>query len=407
MNQEIITSIKKKFSELYGDSKGAKIYFAPGRVNLIGEHVDYLGGHVFPCALTIGTYIMVKPRQDNKIRFYSVNIKPSRLYEDSLDTLYGCDTPEKNYIKISGWTAYCKGVLWAFNKIRKLKADHGFDAVVGGDIPAGSGLSSSASLEVLTGFMIRDMFGWGDVVSNVDLAKLGKYSENNFNGVNCGIMDQFASAMGRKDCAIFLNTGSLEFAYAPIKLNGAKIVVTNTNKPHSLADSKYNERRKQAEDAFADIKTVRPDLENLCDLSLEDFYQYGAAIKDPIGWKRAKHAVSENSRTVKAVDVLKQGKIYEFGDLMNTAGESIRFDYEATCYEQDVLVDASRLQPGVIGVRMTGGGWGGCIVAIVKDEFIDDYKKNVEAIYTKKTQYKPTFYVVSVGDGPSIVEVVE
>ena len=248
------------------------------------------------------------------------------------------------------------------------------------------------------------MFNW-TTITNIDLAKIGKYSENNFNGVNCGIMDQFASAMGKKDCAIFLDTSSLEFVYAPIKLNGAKIVVTNTNKPHSLADSKYNERRAQAEEAFKDLKTVKPELENLCDLQLEDFYQLGTAIKNPTCWRRAKHAISENERTLKAVEVLKQGKIDNFGDLMNEAGASIRYDYEATCHEQDVLVDASRVQNGVIGVRMTGGGWGGCIVALVKDEFIDSYKQNVAKIYCERTQYKPSFYVVSVGDGPSVVKV--
>lgn len=407
MNKEIVDSIKEKFRALFGDSKGGKIFFAPGRVNLIGEHVDYLGGHVFPCALTIGTYALVKPRSDGKIRFHSVNIKPERVYEDSLENVYSKDIPDRTYVKSSGWTAYPKGVIWAFKKTKGLEGDRGFDAVVGGDIPSGSGLSSSASLEVLTGMVLRDLYGW-KTITNIDLAKIGKYSENNFNGVNCGIMDQFASAMGKKDCAIFLDTGSLEFAYAPIKLNGAKIVVTNTNRPHSLTDSKYNERRKQAEEAFDAIKKVRPNLKNLCDLSLEDFYQIGdAAVKNPVDWRRAKHAVSENQRTIKAVEVLKQGKIYDFGDLMNAAGDSIRFDYEATCEEQDVLVDASRLQNGVIGVRMTGGGWGGCIVAIVKDEFISDYQKNVEAIYSSKTKYKPSFYVVSIGDGPSLVEEVK
>lgn len=404
MNQEIVDSITKKFEELYGDTTGAKIYFAPGRVNLIGEHVDYLGGHVFPCALTIGTYMIVKPRTDSAIRFFSINIKPERKYEDKLENIFSHENPDKQYVKALGWTAYPKGVIWAFNKARKLRATHGFDAVVGGDIPAGSGLSSSASLEVLMGYVLRDMFNW-TTITNIDLAKIGKYSENNFNGVNCGIMDQFASAMGKKDCAIFLDTSSLEFVYAPIKLNGAKIVVTNTNKPHSLADSKYNERRAQAEEAFKDLKTVKPELENLCDLQLEDFYQLGTAIKNPTCWRRAKHAISENERTLKAVEVLKQGKIDNFGDLMNEAGASIRYDYEATCHEQDVLVDASRVQNGVIGVRMTGGGWGGCIVALVKDEFIDSYKQNVAKIYSERTQYKPSFYVVSVGDGPSVVKV--
>lgn len=403
MNKDIIDSITRKFEELYGDTKGAKIFFAPGRVNLIGEHVDYLGGHVFPCALTIGTYMIVKKRTDRTIRFFSID-RPKNIFEDTLDDIYSRDTVTQEYVKMSGWSAYPKGVIWAFDKARKLKADVGFDAVVGGDIPAGSGLSSSASLEVLMGYVLRDLYDF-KTITNIDIAKLGKYSENNFNGVNCGIMDQFASAMGKKDCAIFLDTGTLQFQYAPIRLSGAQIVVTNTNKPHSLADSKYNERRAQAEKAFEELKTIRPNLQNLCSMDLEDFYQFGGnVITDATCLRRAKHAISENERTLKAVEVLKQGKLYRFGDLMNEAGDSIRYDFEATCYEQDVLVDASRRQNGVIGVRMTGGGWGGCIVAIVKNDFIEEYKKNVEEIYTKNTNYKPSFYVVSIGDGPSLVE---
>lgn len=403
MNNAIIESITKKFEELFGDTKGANIYFAPGRVNLIGEHVDYLGGHVFPCALTIGTYMIIKKREDKNINFFSID-RPKNVFKDNLDNIYSRETPSDEYVKASGWSAYTKGIIWAFNKARKLKADVGFDAVVGGDIPAGSGLSSSASLEVLMGYALKDLYDF-NTITNIDLAKLGKYSENNFNGVNCGIMDQFASAMGKKDCAIFLDTSSLEFQYAPIRLSGAQIVVTNTNRPHSLADSKYNERRAQAEKAFDEIKTIRPNLQNLCSMDLEDFYQVGGnVISDATCLRRAKHAISENERTLKAVEVLKQGKLFRFGDLMNEAGASIRYDYEATCYEQDVLVDASRQQNGVIGVRMTGGGWGGCIVAIVKNDFIEEYKKNVEAIYTKKTDYKPSFYVVSIGDGPCLVQ---
>lgn len=403
MNNAIIESITKKFEELFGDTKEANIYFAPGRVNLIGEHVDYLGGHVFPCALTIGTYMIIKKREDKNINFFSID-RPKNVFKDNLDNIYSRETPSDEYVKASGWSAYTKGIIWAFNKARKLKADVGFDAVVGGDIPAGSGLSSSASLEVLMGYALKDLYDF-KTITNIDLAKLGKYSENNFNGVNCGIMDQFASAMGKKDCAIFLDTSSLEFQYAPIRLSGAQIVVTNTNKPHSLADSKYNERRAQAEKAFEEIKTIRPNLQNLCSMDLEDFYQVGGSVvSDATCLRRAKHAISENERTLKAVEVLKQGKLYRFGDLMNEAGASIRYDYEATCYEQDVLVDASRQQNGVIGVRMTGGGWGGCIVAIVKNDFIEEYKKNVEAIYTEKTDYKPSFYVVSIGDGPCLVQ---
>ena len=233
----MVKNMKKKileaFEKVYGDAAGAKVYFAPGRVNMIGEHTDYNGGHVFPCALTIGTYAAVKKRADRKLRFYSMNFAKVGVLESSLDDL----SPSEE----AGWTNYPKGVMWAFAG-RGMKMDVGLDMVIYGNIPNGSGLSSSASLEVLTGFALRDQFGFD--VSNVDLALIGQYSENNFNGMNCGIMDQFASAMGKKDHAIFLNTADLSYEYAPLVLDGAKIIVTNSKVKHSLVDSAYNNRRR-------------------------------------------------------------------------------------------------------------------------------------------------------------------
>ena len=240
---EMKEKVLKKFAEVFGDTEGVKSYFAPGRVNLIGEHTDYNGGHVFPCALTIGTYGAARKREDRKLRFFSMNFEHLGVIESSLDNL----TPEKK----ADWTNYPKGVMWAFEK-RDMKIPYGMDLVLCGNIPNGSGLSSSASLEVLTGFILRDMFGFD--VTNQDLALIGQYSENNFNGVNCGIMDQFAIAMGKKDHAIFLDTADLSYEYAPIHLEGAKIVIACSNKKRGLGDSKYNERRSECETALAELQ---------------------------------------------------------------------------------------------------------------------------------------------------------
>ncbi len=381
-------TVLKKFEELYGDADGAGVYFAPGRVNMIGEHTDYNGGHVFPCALTIGTYAAVKKRADRKLRFYSMNFDKMGVVESSLDDLTLSDK--------AGWTNYPKGVMWAFEK-RGMKMDCGLDVVLNGNIPNGSGLSSSASLEVLTGFYLRDLFGFE--VTNVELALIGQYSENNFNGMNCGIMDQFASAMGKKDNAIFLDTADLSYQYAPLVLDGAKIIVTNSNVKHSLVNSGYNTRRKESEQALADLQKVIK-IETLGDLTEEEFEANKSAISDAVCAKRAKHAVYENRRTIRAVEALKNNNLKEFGELMNASHVSLRDDYEVSCEEIDVLVEEAWKVDGVIGSRITGGGFGGCTVNIVKDEAVETFKEKVGAAYKERVGKNADFYVVEIGDGP-------
>lgn len=382
-------TLLQKFEELYGDAGGAAVYFAPGRVNMIGEHTDYNGGHVFPCALTIGTYAAVKKREDRKLRFFSMNFDRLGVIESSLDDL----TPSDK----AGWTNYPKGVMWAFAE-RGMKMDSGLDIVLNGNIPNGSGLSSSASLEVLTGFLLRDLYGFD--VTNVDLALIGQYSENNFNGMNCGIMDQFASAMGKKDNAIFLDTADLSYQYAPLVLDGAKIIVTNSNVKHSLVNSAYNERRSECEKALEELKTA-VDIKGLGDLSEEQFEANKDAIKDEVRKKRAKHAVYENQRTIRAVEALKANDLTEFGKLMNASHVSLRDDYAVSCDEIDVLVEEAWKVDGVIGSRITGGGFGGCTVSIVKDEAVEIFKEKVGAAYQERVGKTADFYVVEIGDGPS------
>ncbi len=377
-----------KFAEVFGDTKEAKVYFAPGRVNLIGEHTDYNGGHVFPCALTIGTYGVARKREDNKLRFYSMNFEQLGIIESSLDDL-------KPY-KEADWTNYPKGVMWAFGE-KGMKVPSGMDILLNGNIPNGSGLSSSASVEVLTGHILRDLFGFE--VSNQELALIGQFSENKFNGVNCGIMDQFAIAMGKKDNAIFLDTANLEFTYAPIMLEGAKIVISCSNKKRGLGDSKYNERRQECEDALAALQTVL-DIKSLGELDEETFEKNAAVIGDEVKIRRARHAVYENQRTVKAVEALNANNVELFGKLMNASHDSLRDDYEVTGIELDTLVDEARKVDGVIGSRMTGAGFGGCTVSLVKDEAIDEFIEQVGKNYKEKIGYAADFYVVSVGDGP-------
>ena len=380
-----------KFGEVFGDTTGVKTYFAPGRVNLIGEHTDYNGGHVFPCALTIGTYGAARQRADRKLRFYSMNFEHLGVLESSLDGL----KPEKE----ADWTNYPKGVMWAFEK-RGFEIPYGMDLLLFGNIPNGSGLSSSASVEVLTGFVLRDMFGFD--VTNQDLALIGQYSENNFNGVNCGSMDQFAIAMGKKDHAIFLDTADLSFEYAPIQLEGAKIVIACSNKKRGLGDSKYNERRSECETALAELQEV-VGIKSLGDLTEEQFEQYQTVVKDEVRRKRARHAVYENQRTIKAVAALKANDIEQFGQLMNASHVSLRDDYEVTGIELDTLVEEAWKIDGVIGSRMTGAGFGGCTVSIVKTDAIDSFIEKVGAEYLKKIGYAADFYVVEIGDGPSVI----
>ena len=378
----------KTFEELYGEAQGVNVYFAPGRVNLIGEHTDYNGGHVFPCALTIGTYAAVRKRPDRKLVFYSMNFEEMGVIESSLDDL----TPSKD----ANWTDYPKGVMWAFEE-RGMTMDCGLDLVLYGNIPNGSGLSSSASLEVLTGYFLKDLYGFD--VTNIELAQIGQYAENNFVNMNCGIMDQFASAMGKKDHAIFLDTADLSYEYAPLKLDGAKIVVANSNVKHSLVNSEYNARRNECEEALEELQTVI-DIKGLGDLSEEQFEENKSAIQDEVRVRRAKHAVYENRRTIRAVEALKNNDLKLFGELMNASHVSLRDDYEVSCEEIDVLVEAAWKIDGVIGSRITGGGFGGCTVSIVRDEAVNTFKEKVGAVYKLRTGKTADFYVVEIGDGP-------
>lgn len=377
-----------KFAELFGDADGVKVYFAPGRVNLIGEHTDYNGGHVFPCALTIGTYAAARKRADKKLRFYSTNFEEIGVIESDVEDLKAS--------KEAGWTNYPKGVMWAFS-LRGMQMENGLDMVIYGNIPNGSGLSSSASLEVLTGYLLRDLYGFS--VTNVELAQIGQYSENNFNGCNCGIMDQFASAMGKKDNAIFLNTADLSYEYAPLALEGAKIIVTNSKVKHSLVDSKYNERRSECEQALKELQTV-VNIDGLGDLTEEQFEADKSVIADDVRRKRAKHAVYENQRTLRAVEALKNHELALFGKLMNESHISLRDDYEVSCEEIDVLVEEAWKVEGVIGSRITGGGFGGCTVSLVKDEAVAEFQEKVSAAYKERFGIQADFYVVEIGDGP-------
>ena len=376
-----------KFEEKFGNGGDIRSYFSPGRVNLIGEHTDYNGGHVFPCALTIGTYFIARKRTDRLLRFYSENFADLGIIEGSLDNLVWTEEAD--------WTNYPMGVIWAFGE-KGYEISNGFDILLCGNIPNGSGLSSSASVEVGIGVLLCDMCGLD--IDMVEVALIGQYSENKFNKVNCGIMDQFVIAMGKKDRAIFLDTSNLNYEYAPIVLDNAKIVIACSNKKRGLGDSKYNERRSECEEALEELKKVVY-INDIGELSEEQFVEYKSAIASPIRQSRAKHAVYENQRTIKAVKALEDGNLLEFGKLMIASHESLRDDYEVTGIELDTLVDAALKQPGVIGSRMTGAGFGGCTVSIVKNDCIDMFIKNVGEEYLSKIGYAADFYVVEVGEG--------
>ena len=383
----MVKRLMETFEKLYGGEGEIRTFFSPGRVNLIGEHTDYNGGHVFPCALTLGTYGIARKREDRKLRFYSENFKSLGVIETSLDDLVPSPAAK--------WTNYPKGVIWAFDK-KEYTIPQGMDVLVYGTIPNGSGLSSSASLEVLVGVMLKELFGID--ISMEEIALIGQYSENNYNGCNCGIMDQFAVAMGKKDCAIFLDTNTLKYEYASVKLEDAKIVITNSKVKHSLVDSAYNDRRRESEEALQALQKV-VDIQTLGDLTEEEFETHKDAIQDEICRKRAKHAVYENQRTIRAVKALKENDIIQFGRLMNESHISLRDDYEVSCEEIDILVDLAWQIDGVIGSRITGGGFGGCTVSIVKNDAVDTFIAKVGEGYKEKTGHEAEFYVVEIGDG--------
>ena len=378
--------LEQKFQEVFG-APAEKQFFAPGRVNLIGEHTDYNGGNVFPCAIDKGTYGLVKKRNDRRFRMYSENFADLGVMEFTLDEL----TNDKKH----DWANYPKGVIKMFLEAGQ-KIDSGFDILFSGNIPNGAGLSSSASIEMLTAIVLKDLFHLS--IDPVEMAQLGKKTENLFIGVNSGIMDQFAVAMGKKDHAILLDCNTLKYDYVPVVLKDEVIVIANTNKRRGLADSKYNERRAECDEALAELQTKLP-IKALGELSIEQFEANKDLIKSPIRQKRAKHAVYENQRTLKAQKELSAGNLAEFGKLMNQSHISLRDDYEVTGVELDTLAALAWEQPGVVGSRMTGAGFGGCTVSIVKKDKVDDFIKNVGEAYKNKIGYAADFYIASVSDG--------
>ena len=382
MNKEELLS---GFAKAFGGGGEIRGYFAPGRVNLIGEHIDYNGGHVFPCALNTGNTAVVRQRDDRKLRFFSANYPRLGILEASLDDLVK---------RSESWTNYVKGVIWGLEK-RGMSVTKGFDLYIYGNIP-GSGLSSSAAMEVVVGTMLKDYYGFD--LTPVDIACIGQEAENGFIGMNCGIMDQFASAMGKKGQAIFLDTATLEYQYVPLRLEGCKIVVTNSNKPHSLVSSHYNERRQECEKALSDLQKALP-VSALCQLTPEQFEANKSLIADPLCRMRAKHAVYEEDRTKKAVKALMANDLVTFGRLLNESGDSLRYDYDATCPEIDALVEEARKQEGVYGSRETGGGWGGNTVSIVREDCVEAFRRSVTEAYRERTGLRCSVYELEVGDG--------
>lgn len=374
--------LEHRFEEIYG-KKAEHAFFAPGRVNLIGEHTDYNGGLVFPCALSFGTYLLISKRDDKSTRFDSVNMN----FATTVNANAFVNKPTE-------WIKYPLGVMKEF-------ADRGYDVwgydlLYYGNIPNGAGLSSSASIEVVTAVMLNEMTGAG--LDMVELVRISQKAENVYVGVNCGIMDQFAVGMGKAQNAIALDCASLAYNYVPLDMKGYKLVIANTNKKRGLADSKYNERRSECDEAVAAISTVH-NIEFLCQLTEEEFEQYSPSIKNDTVRRRAKHAVYENQRVVKAIDALKAGKLETFGQLMNASHKSLKEDYEVTGVELDTLAEEGQHLEGVLGSRMTGAGFGGCTVTLVQEDKVDNYIANVGKIYKEKVNLEATFYIADVGEG--------
>lgn len=383
MNQ---LALRSKFNEVF---KKEKLYFfAPGRVNLIGEHTDYNGGHVFPCALSFGTHCVFCKRDDKKVRLYSLNFPEKGIIDADLSTI--------SYDKKQDWANYPLGVIKTLQN-HGYNINQGFELMFWGDIPNGAGLSSSASIELATAVAMNKVFNL--YIPQVELVKFCQEAENKFVGMNCGIMDQFAIGMGKEGCAVLLDCNTLNYEYAPLDLKGVSIVIMNTNKRRELADSKYNERRSECERALKELQRKLP-IKSLGDLSIDEFEKNKELITNLTDRKRAKHAVYENQRTLQAVERLKAGDLKTFGKLMNESHISLRDDYEVTGKELDTLAEAAWQQPGVLGARMTGAGFGGCAIALVQDADVKHFIDNVGKIYREKTGLQADFYIASVG-GPA------
>ncbi len=373
------------FFEKYGDRNNKPVlFFSPGRVNMIGEHTDYNGGYVFPCALNYGTYLHARRMDNNILKFSTLNFN-----EDA-------EVPIKGLFANTGkrWINYPLGVINEFMK--KGISISGLELLYYGDVPNGAGLSSSASIEMVTAVALNDFFNAG--IGGLDLVKMSQKAENEFVGMNCGIMDQFAVGFGKKDHAIFLNCDTLDYENVPLKLDGYSLIITNTNKRRGLTDSKYNERRSECDKAVELLQSYKK-IRNLSQLTADEIPVLEKYIKDPVVRKRARHVISENGRVVEAVEVLKNNNIKRFGELMNLSHDSLKDDYEVTGNELDTLVYEGRKLPGVIGTRMTGAGFGGCTVSIVRKSDSARFMTELAVVYEKKTGLIPEFYQPEIGDG--------
>ena len=387
-----LAQLKEKFTELFGNAGEPKLYFAPGRVNLIGEHTDYNGGHVFPCAITMGTYALVRKRTDNRFRFCSLNYPDQGVLE--------LPVWELDWKREHGWANYPKGMICTLMK-KGVPVICGMDLLYYGDIPKGLGIGSSASLEVVTGLIIRDLMEIKDL-SMIDLALFARLAENEYIGMSSGIMDPFAIAMGKKDHAILLDTSDLSYEYAPLELPHQKIIVTNSQKARLAVDERYQERQAQCQEALHDLQTVIA-IQNLSELTADVFEQVQEMIRRPVCLRRARHAVTENQRTIQAVEALNKGDIREFGQLMNASHLSLKEDFEVSCEELDILVEEAWEIEGVLGSRMMGAGFGGCTISIVENDAVNEFVSRVGSHYKERTGRTAEFYIMETGNGASEV----
>ncbi len=383
--------LREQFKAVFGE-EAEHTFFSPGRINLIGEHTDYNGGHVFPAAITLGTYGAARRRDDNVLRFFSGNFEDKGIIEVPLEDL--------RFDKEHSWANYPKGVLYFLQKSGHTIAS-GMDVYVYGNIPNGSGLSSSSSLELLIGVMAEKLYHL--TLDRLDLVKIGKQTENDFIGVNSGIMDQFAIGMGAEQRAIYLDTNTLSYDLVPLDLKDNVVVIMNTNKRRELADSKYNERRAECEKAVSELQKEL-EIDTLGELDLWTFDAYSYLIKDDNRLKRARHAVLENQRTLQARKALEAGDLASFGRLMNASHVSLEHDYEVTGQELDTLVHTAWEQEGVLGARMTGAGFGGCAIALVNKARVEDFENAVGKRYEEVIGYAPSFYIAEVAGGTRVLD---
>lgn len=385
----MIKQLQKQFKDIFNTyDEEVQCFFAPGRINLIGEHIDYNGGYVFPAAISIGTYALVSEREDQAIHFYSLNMKGKEPIV--------CQLADLSYKKADAWANYPKGIFYYLQKAG-IQLNRGLNIMYYGEIPNGAGLSSSASIEMVTAIALKQLFNLS--LDMKELVLLGKKVENEYIGVNSGIMDQFSVGFGKKDHAILLDCHTLEHHYAPIELDNYKIMIIHTNKRRSLAESKYNERKQECENALTDLQEAL-DVHYLCEITGEQFEQYKHLIRDDLHRNRAAHVIYEHARTKAAYDSLLKQDLDDFGQLMFDSHDSLKHLYEVSGIELDTIVESAQQAEGVLGARMTGAGFGGCAIAIVEEEKIDQVKEAIIETYIERIGYAPSFYEADISDGP-------